>query len=461
MGQRTRRGHRGTLVQAQLRAHVFDAVQNHLVGWLHRCRSHRGPGRSARKPAYWPPVSLPVQNPGDSDATLAPNAGHEIKDAALIFEQVWRRLEQDYGRENLRFPKEIMWLGGAPGSGKGTNTPFIMRERGLTAAPVVMSELLDTPEMQALKDQGLLVGDREVIDLLLRQLLKPEYESGVVVDGFPRTQMQVEAVKMLHDHMLELRAEFWKTPHGPDFRRPLFRITVLFVDEQTSVERQILRGREIEKHNSRVKRTGLGKLIELRATDVDEELARNRYRTFKEQTYEALSSLRKHFHYHFINAQAPLEEVEKNIINEFQYQSSLELGHDTYDIIHHVPVASEIIVHARQELVRRLDNYEHRHAKLFRDIVGVIEREFVAVIRRHAIAGRAHIHTQNPLFDDPLAIDIVIDSLSERGYKVMYERVTRPVPRVFDLATGRITCEDSVTHRFEVRFHPPEIRRGH
>ena len=406
-------------------------------------------------------MALPVQNPGDSDATLSPNAGHEIKDAALIFEQVWRRLEQDFGRPNLRFPKEIMWLGGAPGSGKGTNTPFIMRERGLTAAPVVMSELLNTPEMQALKDQGLLVGDREVIEALLRQLLKPEYESGVVVDGFPRTQMQVAAVKMLHDHMLELRAEFWKTPLGTEFRRPLFRITVLFVDEQTSVERQILRGREIESHNARVKRTGMGKPIELRPTDVDEDLARNRYRTFKEQTYEALLSLRKHFHYHFINAQAPLEEVEKNIINEFQYQSSLELGHDTYDIIHHVPVASEIIVHARQELVRRLDNYEHRHAELFRRAVGVIDREFVPAIRRHAIAGRAHIHTQNAVFEDPLAIDMVIDTLSERGYKVMYERATRPVPHTFDAASGRITCEDSVTHRFEVRFHPPEIRRGH
>ena len=39
------------------------------------------------------------------------------------------------------FPKEIMWLGGAPGSGKGTNTPFILRERGLTAPPLVISEV--------------------------------------------------------------------------------------------------------------------------------------------------------------------------------------------------------------------------------------------------------------------------------------------------------------------------------
>jgi adenylate kinase len=406
-------------------------------------------------------VSIPVQNPGDSDDSLVPNNELEIKDAPLIFGQVWRRLEQDFGRPNLRFPKEIMWLGGAPGAGKGTNTPFIMRERSLTAPPIVMSDLLDTAEMQALKDQGKLVGDREVIDVLLRQLLKSEYESGVVVDGFPRTKMQVEAVKLLHDRMLDLRAEFYRTPIGPEFRRPLFRITVLFVDEQTSVERQLQRGVEIERHNQKVKKTGIGRPVELRPTDVDEDMARNRYRTFKEQTYEALTSLRKHFHYHFINAQAPLDEVEANIINEFQYQSSLELGHGTYDIIHHLPVASEVIIHARQELVRRLDNYEHRHTELFRRTVAVIESEFVPAIRRHALAGRAHIKTENAVFTDPLSIDMAIDALSERGYRVTHERQRQFVPKLFEPETGRITCAENELHSFLIRFHPPEIRRGH
>ena len=69
---------------------------------------------------------------------------------------------------------------------------------------------------------------------------------------------------------------------------------------------------------------------------------RNRYRTFKELTYEALTSLRRHFHYHFVNADAPLSDVEKSINAEFQYQSSLELGQLTHDIIHRIPVASDV-----------------------------------------------------------------------------------------------------------------------
>src|SRR6186713_622806 len=90
----------------------------------------------------------------------------EIKDAHLIFESVWQDLEADFGRENLRFPKEIILLGGAPGAGKGTNTAFISKARGLTCPPIVISTLLDSPEAQALKNQGIMVGDREVVNLL-------------------------------------------------------------------------------------------------------------------------------------------------------------------------------------------------------------------------------------------------------------------------------------------------------
>src|SRR3954462_5730419 len=82
----------------------------------------------------------------------------EIKDAHLIFDSVWQDLDADFGRENLRFPKEIILLGGAPGAGKGTNTAFITKTRGLTCRPVVISALLDSPEARTLKDAGNMVG---------------------------------------------------------------------------------------------------------------------------------------------------------------------------------------------------------------------------------------------------------------------------------------------------------------
>src|ERR1700760_4677086 len=72
----------------------------------------------------------------------------EVKDAQLIFGAVWRELEGEFGRNRMRFPKELILLGGAPGAGKGTNTDFIREMRGITAQPIVVSQLLDSPEAQ-------------------------------------------------------------------------------------------------------------------------------------------------------------------------------------------------------------------------------------------------------------------------------------------------------------------------
>src|SRR5690606_27558223 len=284
-------------------------------------------------------------------AAVAKPSDLEIKDAALIFNAVWTELEQSFGREELRFPKEIILLGGAPGAGKGTHTQFILRARGLTCRPIVVSALLDSPDARRIKDAGGMVGDREVMGILLRELLKPEYRDGCILDGFPRTEVQVECLKLLVDRMQGLRKEFYGTPLGIHFRQPTVHIMVLFVDEKTSVARQLKRGREVKAHNEEVRRTGDGELLEERATDYDPALAQRRYRVFKEQTWDALQSLREIFHYHSINAQGEVEEVEQNILKELKYQSSLELDPATHDTLRVIPVAEEIVVHARQELV--------------------------------------------------------------------------------------------------------------
>ena len=78
-----------------------------------------------------------------------------------------------HGRDQLRFPREFIWLGGAPGAGKGTNTPFIAKTRDITAPPIVISNLLRSPQAVAIKNAGGMVGDREVISLLFEELLEP------------------------------------------------------------------------------------------------------------------------------------------------------------------------------------------------------------------------------------------------------------------------------------------------
>lgn len=384
----------------------------------------------------------------------------EVKNAKLIFDTIWEKLEIEQGRENMRFPKELILLGGAPGSGKGTNTDYICKVREITSKPIVISALLDTPEMSALKDAGQMVGDREVVEILFRKMLDPEYREGAVLDGFPRTKVQVECVKLLYDKMISLKREFQHTPLNVHFKQPIYHIMVLFVDEAESVARQLHRGEKITAHNEKVERTGEGKILELRKTDVDPQLARNRYQTFKEKTYGALLSLKKIFHYHFINAQVPLEEVRANILKELQYQSSLELDPRTYDVLRDLPVASEIIKRARPDLVYRLDRYHLENPEIFKKTVVLIEEKIMPIVRRHAISGRAHVNMENPLLEDPAALNMLIDIFSERGFYASVDIHLIEIPDRFDLETGEITCKKKKVFRINIQFKGSQIRRG-
>jgi adenylate kinase len=390
----------------------------------------------------------------------SPSPDLEIKDAQLIFNRVWKELEEEVGRPNLRFPKELILLGGAPGSGKGTNTAFICEVRGISAPPIVISQLLDSPEARKIKALGGMVGDEEVLRLLMRELLKPEFRDSAVLDGFPRTTVQVECLKKFYDQMIGLRREFSGTPKAHLFRQPTFHIILLFVDEAESIIRQLKRGKEALLYNAEVRQSGVGEPEEERATDFDPELARNRYRTFKEKTYGALVSLKQIFHYHFINAQAPIDVVQRNIINELEYQSSLELDPRTFHTLRHIPLADEIVISARQELVNRLDGYQVEHPELMQAVVEFIQGKMIPVIKRYAISGRTMINTEEALFTDPTAIAILIDVFSERGFRVSVDIHLQEIPERFDLVTGVIETRSKRVYRILVLFNGSKIRRG-
>ncbi len=384
----------------------------------------------------------------------------EVKDAQIIFNSVWARLEEELGEEHLRFPKEIFWLNGAPGAGKGTHTGFIMQYRDLTAPPLVVSSLLDTPEARKMKDAGMLVGDREVIEIMLRKLLEPVFQSGAVVDGFPRTKVQVECVKLLHQKLNELHNKFRDTLYAEHFKKPHFHIVVLFVDEKESVNRQLQRGREAQEHNVEVEESGIGERLEVRATDLDPQAALNRYRTFKEKTYDALRELREIFFYHFINAHGTIEEVRGRIDEELRYQGSLELAEPTYDRISAIPTAHKLSLHARQKLVDRLDTYVRRKGPLFEEVVDLIQSDFLPIIERHAISGMAVINTESGILHDTDALAMLIDIFSERGYHAIVDITREEIPESIDPQSFKIRTRIKRVYRVRVQFKGSDIRRG-
>jgi adenylate kinase len=270
--------------------------------------------------------------------------------------------------------------------------------------------------------------------------------------------VQVECLKHLFTKLNDLRTEF-RGSTGVRFPKPHFHILVLFVDENESVRRQLKRGQEAIAQNEKAARDG-GPLAEVRKTDLTADAARNRYRIFKERTYEPLQSLRDIFHYHFINAQGSLPEVQARIIKELQYQSSLELSEDTYDLISPIPLASQIVQHARQDLVRRLDDYAERNAETFRQVIELIQDKFLPIIKAHAISGQAHVNIETTVFDDPLAISMFIDIFSERGFHAVVDQHRIEIPETIVAGTGKVITRVKKVWRVSIRFEGSEIRRG-
>lgn len=120
---------------------------------------------------------------------------------------------------------------------------FIMSCRDISHIFEV-SGLLNTPEMKRRKEAGELIGDKEVVQAVLEELVKEKHRNGVVVDGFPRTLVQAETIKLLFD---KLQERFNSAQTNPSLRaiarRPIFNIACLYCDENVSVKRQIARGK--------------------------------------------------------------------------------------------------------------------------------------------------------------------------------------------------------------------------
>ena len=93
---------------------------------------------------------------------------------------------------------------GPPGAGKGTQAQALAREWGVphVATGDMLREAVaaQTPlglEAKRHMDSGGLVPDEVVIGLVGERLAQPDAKAGVVLDGFPRTVAQAEALDAL------------------------------------------------------------------------------------------------------------------------------------------------------------------------------------------------------------------------------------------------------------------------
>ena len=131
-------------------------------------------------------------------------------------------------------PLDVLLLG-VQGSGKGTQAKRIASGYGLAhiaTGDMLRAAMADgTPlgrRVQPIYDAGELVPDDLMIELIRERLEAPDTEPGFILDGFPRTMPQAEAL----DTMLS------------EIERPLSVVFELQVPDEVAIERLRLRAEE-------------------------------------------------------------------------------------------------------------------------------------------------------------------------------------------------------------------------
>jgi len=101
----------------------------------------------------------------------------------------------------LRSRDDVVLLLGAPGAGKGTQARFLAMELGIphiASGDLLRQHRKAGTELgiaaRAYMDRGELVPDELVLDMIAERMRRPDVRGGVLLDGFPRTLAQAQAL---------------------------------------------------------------------------------------------------------------------------------------------------------------------------------------------------------------------------------------------------------------------------
>jgi adenylate kinase len=209
-------------------------------------------------------------------------------------------------------PRTIVILLGHPGAGKGTQARAIMHRldipqisTGDMLREAVARKTSFGREAKAKMDAGELVSDSIVNGIVSERILRDDCKNGFVLDGYPRTVQQA--------------ATFNRSIRNGD------RLFVIEIGANSDGLTSRLTGRWIcpgcgEIYNTYSRAPKVEGICDVcgwtlfHRSDDREDLVRERFRTYREETYPLIEYYQQLGVYHRVDGMRPIEEVTKEIL---------------------------------------------------------------------------------------------------------------------------------------------------
>ena len=170
---------------------------------------------------------------------------------------------------------------GPPGAGKGTQASLVAQRLGIphiSTGEMFRHHVSNGSELgkrvRAILEEGGYVPDDMTVAMLAERLAEPDARPGYILDGFPRTGPQVEALDQLIG------------------REGLDRVVLFEVDEDALAARMMSRGR----------------------ADDTEETIRNRFKIYEEQTAPLIETYQERGLLVMVDGIGTVDEVTERVL---------------------------------------------------------------------------------------------------------------------------------------------------
>ncbi len=184
-------------------------------------------------------------------------------------------------------------LFGPPGSGKGTQAQNLIQKfnlKQISTGDLFRFNMKNETELGKLArtyiDKGEFVPDQVTIDMLIDELKKPTETNGFILDGFPRTSFQTEALDQIVKEQLNSEISVCLS---------------LVVDDEILVSRLVKRGET----------SG-------RVDDSEESIIRNRIKEYYAKTAEVAELYKQQGKYVEINGVGEISEISEKLFAEVE-----------------------------------------------------------------------------------------------------------------------------------------------